>query len=123
MEYRDRLSSPTRNKSCRPAGDALDIERSFRDDRLSYVSSHLDADIEWARWATERWADFPVGQIPRPLVLVEPGIRVEHGFSGPAKVTFGVGAVDGDESVPNAVLDVLRTPRLSVDRLPSRANV
>ena len=87
------------------------------------MGSYDDPEIEWAQRATQRWAEFPVGDAPRPLVLVESVVRVEEPIWGPAKITFAIGAVDGDESVPTAVLDILRTPRLFIDNPPDRANI
>jgi hypothetical protein len=87
------------------------------------VISSDDPELDWARWATDRWARFPAGDVPRPLVLAGPPVVVKEAFTGPSKITFAIGAVDGDESVPIGVLDILRTPRISVDRPPSRANV
>jgi hypothetical protein len=87
------------------------------------VGSDDDPEIEGAQRATQRWAEFPVDNVPRPLVLVESVVRVEEAISGPAKITFAIGAVDGDESVPTAVLDILRTPRLFMDNPPDRGNI
>lgn len=63
----------------------------------------------WARWAVERWAEFPVSQEPRPLVLVGPAVFVEHGFStGEAKDAYLQRRFEMVGSVPNPVLETLR---------------
>jgi hypothetical protein len=66
-------------------------------------------ELEWARWAVDRWAGFPVDRLPRPLVLTAPAPRVEGGFrSGEAKLAFVTGLVDSIVPVPDAVLAALR---------------
>ena len=61
--------------------------------------------LEWARWAVGRWANFPVDQIPRPLVLVGPRAIVEQGFkTGEAKLAFVEGAIESSVAMPDAVL-------------------
>lgn len=83
----------------------------------------ISSDDFSAGGATDRWATFPVSEVPRPLVLVGPPIVVKEGFAGPSEIMFALGRVDEDESVPTDVLDILRTPRHRVEHPPSRANV
>jgi len=73
------------------------------------MSNAMDQEREWAIWALEQWSTFPVNRDPRPLVLVGPRIRTDQGFSSAtAKIAFLTGAIDGDASVPPAVLELLR---------------
>jgi hypothetical protein len=65
--------------------------------------------LEWAKWAVERWAAFPVDENPRPLVLVESRVRVERGFAtGPAKLAFIEGRVESTVTLPEGVMESLR---------------
>jgi hypothetical protein len=65
--------------------------------------------LEWARWAVERWAAFPVDENPRPVVLVESRVRVEQGFStGAAKLAFIGGCVEATIKLPEGVMEPLR---------------
>ncbi len=58
--------------------------------------------LEWARWAVGRWANFPVDQIPGPLVLVGPRAIVEQGFkTGEAKLAFVEGAIESSVALPD----------------------
>jgi hypothetical protein len=74
------------------------------------LDQRLVRDLEWARWAVDRWADFPVDQVPRPLVLLHGAEQQMHGgfSSGEAKLAFIRGLVQTAVPVPEAVLGVLR---------------
>jgi hypothetical protein len=62
-----------------------------------------------AKWAVERWADFPVDQDPRPLVFTGPiTIPVEGFRTVEAKAAFLRGDVEVQGPVPNSVLAILR---------------
>jgi hypothetical protein len=66
-------------------------------------------ELESARRAVDRWADFPVERLPRPLVLTAPASRVEGGFrSAEAKLAFIHGLIESIVPVPDPVLAVLR---------------
>lgn len=60
--------------------------------------------------ALARWADFPVSTTPRPLVLIDGYVHVQHGgfVDGAAKLAFIAGAIEASVEVPAAVLDLLR---------------
>lgn len=65
--------------------------------------------LEWARWAVRRWSGFPVGERPRPLVVIGSRVRVERGFeTGEAKLAFIEGRVEAQVPVPAGVLEALR---------------
>ena len=65
--------------------------------------------MEWARWAVGRWSEFPVDQVPRPVVLVSSRVHAEGGFAtGEAKMAFIEGRWDPAVEVPAPVLDELR---------------
>src|SRR5207244_1397636 len=56
-----------------------------------------------------RWQDFPVHADPRPLVLTGPTILFRGGFpTSEAKDAFLHGAIDGEPSVPHAVVEIFR---------------
>lgn len=66
--------------------------------------------LEWARWAVARWSAFPIDAKQRPLVLVEARVRVEQGFTtGAAKLAFIEGRVESTVTVPDAVIESLRS--------------
>lgn len=61
-----------------------------------------------ARWAVERWADFPVDEDPRPLVFTGPVVLPERGFrTGEAKIAFLRGKIEVQGPVPDKVLATL----------------
>jgi hypothetical protein len=65
--------------------------------------------LEWAHWAVERWAAFPLDEKPRPLVLVESRVRVEQGFAtASAKRAFVEGRVESAVKLPEEVMATLR---------------
>jgi len=71
-----------------------------------------------AKWAVERWADFPVDRHPRPLISTGPIVNPEKGFrTGNAKIAFIRGDIEVQGSVPNDVLVILRD-RGSSERHP-----
>jgi hypothetical protein len=68
----------------------------------------LERSRQWARWALARSAGFPVGQEPRPLVLVGPAANPEAGFrSVPAKLAFLHGDIESAVPLPAGLLEVL----------------
>ena len=72
------------------------------------VNPRREQERQWASWALGRWASFPAGQEPRPRVLVGPAANPEGGFrSGPAKLAFHYGHVDGGRAASPRVLEVL----------------
>lgn len=61
--------------------------------------------LEWARWAVDRWSEFPVAQTPRPVILADSRVHIETGFAtGEAKMAFIEGRIESRVSVPAAVL-------------------
>jgi hypothetical protein len=66
-------------------------------------------ELEWARWAVDRWAGFPVDREQRPLVLIGPSARIDDGFrSGEAKLAFVHGSIETTVPVPEPVLAAVR---------------
>lgn len=68
------------------------------------------------RWIDEedaaRWAVFPVGADPRPIVLLDARLRVEGGFvDSDSKIAWLEGAIEPGTSVPPALLALLPTRR------------
>lgn len=67
--------------------------------------------VRAARRALPRWADFPAGADPRPLVLLTGPVRVTSGFAtGDAKLAFLQGAVEAAAGVPQDAVRMLRRP-------------
>jgi hypothetical protein len=67
--------------------------------------------LEWARWAIDRWSAFPVDRIPRPLVMVGERVVVEQGFkTGEAKRAFLERRIEWRVAVPPTVRDQLIRP-------------
>ncbi len=63
-----------------------------------------------AKWAVERWGDFPVDQDPRPLVFTGPIAIPDKGFTtGQAKLAFLRGDIEVHGPALDSVLAVLRT--------------
>lgn len=82
------------------------------------LDRRLTDDLQWARWAVERWVEFPVDRLPRPLVLVGQKSFLEGGFrSGEAKQAFINGMFEASVPVPGPVLALLPPRR---DQPPSR---
>ncbi|MGH3282344.1 MAG: hypothetical protein ACRDNW_24860, partial [Trebonia sp.] len=74
------------------------------------VPRDQDAELNGAgRRAVACCAQFPVGVIPRPLVLLGDPFRVEKGFStGDAKIAFQSGAVEAAAGVPEEAVRPIR---------------
>jgi hypothetical protein len=61
-------------------------------------------DIETAA----RWASFPVGANPRPVLLLEPRVRMGVGFvDDEAKLAWAQGAIEVDTALPPGLPDLL----------------
>lgn len=76
-----------------------------------------------AKQAVARWAGFPAGAEPRPVVLLDAMVRVDGGFAtGDAKLGFLRGAVEAAAGVPEAPMRLLRVPHADV-RHPGRATL
>lgn len=72
------------------------------------VNPGREQERQWASWALGRWAGFPAGQEPRPLVLVGPAANPEGGFrSGAAKLAFHDGHIEPAVPLPPGLLEVL----------------
>jgi hypothetical protein len=84
------------------------------------VPRDQDAELNDAgRRAVARWAQFPVGVIPRPLVLLGDPFRVEKGFStGDAKIAFVSGAVEAAAGVPEDAVRPIRPSVVHAGRRP-----
>jgi hypothetical protein len=91
---------------------ALEIEAGTlppsQSDMQNGVERKREHELRWARWAVECWERFPVDQHPRPLVVVGPDTRIDHGFtSGQAKLGFLKGLVRTAVPLPEPVLAAL----------------
>jgi hypothetical protein len=76
------------------------------------LDRRLAEELQWARWAVDRWAEFPVDRAPRPLVLVGSRSFVAGGFrSGEAKMAFIDGLFEAGLPVPGPVLASLPAQR------------
>lgn len=76
------------------------------------LDRRLAEELEWARWAVDRWAEFPVELVPRPLVLVGQRSFVEGEFrSGETKEAFIYGLFEAGVQVPGPVLALLPPQR------------
>ncbi len=76
------------------------------------MDRRFEEGLVWPRWAVERWAEFPIGQNPRPLVLVGPDVFAEFGFrSGEAKDAYLEGRFEILVPLPAPVSDALRGAR------------
>lgn len=70
----------------------------------------ISRDLKAAQWAVARWEHFPVSRTPRPLVMIGPRQWSEGDFvSVDAKLAFFQGRIEAITSLPNAVLEFLRT--------------
>ncbi len=70
------------------------------------------------RWAATRalalWADFPVANERRPIVLLHGDVHTESGFAtGDAKMAFRLGMVESANAVDDEPVRRLRTPQAS----------
>jgi hypothetical protein len=73
------------------------------------MSTRSDVRLAQARWAVGVWADFPVHQVPRPVVLVDGDVRVTDGWrTGEARDAFEAGRIDWQADVPTGVQDVVQ---------------
>ncbi len=80
--------------------------------------SHLEGQREKARLGLQAWAGFPVGQQPRPLVLLR-GPALPGGFPDvQTKMAFLHGAIEAAPGFPEPVLQVLRGKQKPHDRAP-----
>lgn len=79
-----------------------------RQDAQRDIDRAHEYDMQWARWAVECWAEFPVARRPRPLVFVGPRVRTGGGFrSGGAKLGFMQGLIESAVSVPDRIVQAL----------------
>jgi hypothetical protein len=71
-----------------------------------------DRDVERVlagRQAVGRWAGFPMGADPRPLILLDGPVRVDDGFAtGDAKIAFLQGVVEAADGVADEAVGPLR---------------
>lgn len=106
--------TPNRSRRSRLAAAPIEveIEPGHAPDpgaRQRALDRRLAQDLEWARWAVERWAAFPVDRDPRPLVLADSVDRVDGGFaSSEGKLAYIEGMIEADVPVPEPVLALLR---------------
>jgi hypothetical protein len=68
-----------------------------------FLDERFENGVEWARWALDRWAAFPVTADPRPLVLVGPRVVTEGFKTTEAKRAFIEGRVVCSPTVPGNV--------------------
>jgi hypothetical protein len=61
--------------------------------------------------ALAAWSQFPVSQVPRPLVLLGSAVQPGGYPDGQTKLAFARGAVEAVPGFPGAVLDILRARR------------
>lgn len=85
-----------------------DRHRGQPGQRQAVLDQRAADGLSWARWAVGRWSEFPVGDTPRPLVLVGPRVRAAAGFAtSEAKQAFIEGVLDLKVDVPARVLRAL----------------
>ncbi len=71
------------------------------------MSDQFEEQLASARWAVARWDDFPVRQIPRPLVLLGEPAHARNGYrSQRARRAFRNGWIETQVSVPEPVLAI-----------------
>jgi hypothetical protein len=108
----DALTEQLRAAAAPVAVDVQPLDWGPADAVQTALDRRLEEELQWARWAVDRWAEFPVDRVPRPLVLVGPDARPEGGFvSGQAKEAYLYGRFDAAKPVPAAVLALLPARR------------